>query len=137
MAETVQSIIALEQCSVCSGHYEQGRKSFPQPDLNRLICKLLNVTPQPLPDGSSYFSNYIPTCVDCIKKIRKYDRLRVELEVLRREVVSSVIDTLVHIRPSEDTPLDPIKEEIVKREAYIHILFFTFDFIHMTRRCRH
>jgi len=110
----VMPVIALEQCGICSAHYEQGRRTFAQPDVNRMVVKLLDAVPPSQSDGTSFLNSYIPTCTDCVRKVKRYDKIRMELEVLRREVVSSVVDTLLHIRPNQSTPLTPIKSQVLQ-----------------------
>lgn len=114
------TLINLEQCSICSTFYEQIKRAIPQPDLNRLICRLLEIQPGDTPaESQAFFGSYIPICTDCTQKVKKYHSLKIEMEVVKSDIVSSLVDTLVHIRPSGSTPIHAVKSQIFKSNLIV------------------
>ncbi|ODN01684.1 putative zinc finger protein [Orchesella cincta] len=105
------TVMNVEQCCVCSNFYEQQSRHIPQPDLNRMICKLLDVAPQ----ENSFFREYLAVCINCTNLLRKFDRLRVELEFVKTQVVTYVIETFTQIRPEGGTPMDTLRNQILNR----------------------
>ncbi|CAL8083177.1 unnamed protein product [Orchesella dallaii] len=105
------TVMNVEQCCVCSNFYEQQSRPMPQPDLNRMICKLLDVVPQ----EHTFFREYLAVCINCTNLLRKFDRLRVELEFVKTQVVTYVIESLTQIRPEGGTPIDFLKNQILNR----------------------
>lgn len=108
-AVTVEAI-NLEQCCVCSTFYDTFSRSIPQPDLNRIISKVMDVIPE-----VSFFREYLSLCSNCTNLLRKFDRLRVELEFVKTQIVTYVVESLTQVRADGGSQLDGLKDEILDR----------------------
>lgn len=104
----VDTIVSLEQCSVCSTYSEAPARPIPHPDLNRMICKVLDVTPE-----MTFYKQYVAMCVNCTNLLRKFDRLRVELEFVKTQLVTYVMESLTQVRGDGGSALDGLKSQIL------------------------
>lgn len=114
---TVEAI-NLEQCCVCSTFFDTLSRSIPQPDLNRIICKVMDVIPE-----VTFYREYLSLCSNCTNLLRKFDRLRVELEFVKTQIVTYVVESLTQVRADGGSQLDGLKDQILDRnKSFIFIL---------------